>query len=321
MRRSSRYLSMALSLAVVLVLGYHLYASPVSRHVVAKSVEKAPDAVEPVKVRPVRISAVRLPSPPRPAAKPVAIPAPKPPPPMTPTREVKVVPLKPAPDGEAVKVAAFRPLKPVKPVARHVPNPVVDETPPSADAGTVAPDAATAMQGRVLLRMLEHGTGPVIEIAWPTDSGTRASLYRQFSDCFGLRVAVLGTDGLLYTADSPPGRPWPLNLDAFSGFMRQHDASASRQETQELRRIRDVHGRTARGAPVRIFPRQVDAALLGGLQRIVGDGYAAHRSIRARYTLSGGRVYVDGVVADGQDKPGRVDLSASAGRACRGAGA
>lgn len=310
---------MALSVAVVLALGYRLNNTPVAaRHEIAEPAQKAPSAVEPPKPRPAAIAAVRLPPAPRPAAKPIPLPALKPPPRVEPSGDIRFSPLKPSDRKTATTKSAVIPLKPAASPNRRVTE-LPESTTPTVGVRTVAPDAVATTEGRVLLRMLEHGTGPAIEIAWPTDAAVRASLYRYFSNCFGLRVAVLGAEGRLYTSDSPPGRPWPLNPDAFSGFMRQHDVSASRQETQELRRIRDVHGHTASGAAVRIFPRGVDAALLGGLQRIVGDGYTAYRSIRARYALRDGRVYVDRVVADGQKKAGRVDLSAAAVSACRGA--
>ena len=64
--------------------------------------------------------------------------------------------------------------------------------------------------------------------------------------------------------------------------------------------------------PVRLFPRRVDALLLGGLRNLVGGDYAKYRAIRARYRLDGARVSVRDVIADGRSLIGRVDLTAAA---------
>ena len=65
------------------------------------------------------------------------------------------------------------------------------------------------------------------------------------------------------------------------------------------------------GAPVRLFPRNVDATLLGGIGQIVGAGYLCHKTIRARYRLSGERVSVVEIRADGKALPGGIVLPQS----------
>ena len=313
MRRFPQYLSVALSACVILALAWP--PQPVSepqrerpKPAVAKAVAPPP---------PVLIAAVHLPPPPK--ASPETLP-----------KKIAVKPLKPvvsvvpkpatAPPRPYLKPAPPpKPPGPPKPRVRPQParQPAAVPNKPQTVPKTVAPDAAAVSEGRTLLRMLEHGSGPTIEIAWPEQRFGQTRLYRRFNDCFGLRVAVLASEDRLYISASPPGAPWHPNLDAYSGFMRQHDTSASEAEARELRRIRDRHRLPRQSAAVRIFPRNVDALLLGGLQQIVGADYAKRKTIRARYALRRNRVFVEGVQADGRRIAGRIDLTPAARRACR----
>jgi hypothetical protein len=43
---------------------------------------------------------------------------------------------------------------------------------------------------------------------------------------------------------------------------------------------------------VRLFPRGVDAVVLGGLGQIIGPGYLKYKTIRARYQLTRDRITV-----------------------------
>ncbi len=327
MRRLAQILSITLPAGVILALIWPQQPVAEPQREESKPPRRElpkPEAIRTAAPRPAMAAAVHLPPPPAPKAPPLA---PKAPPP----KKIAVKPLKPvAPVKPKPAAAPPRPyLKPVPPALKPpelrvkpqpVRQPVAPPEKPRPAPKTVAPDAAAVSEGRTLLRKLEHGSGPAIEIAWPDSLSGQTRLYRRFNDCFGLRVAVLAGEDRLYIAASPPGAPWRPNLDAYSGFMRQHDASASQAEARELRRIRDRHSLPRQSAAVRIFPRNVDALLLGGLQQIVGADYAKRKTIRARYVLLRNQVFVEGVRADGRPIAGRIDLTPASRRACRTGG-
>ena len=60
--------------------------------------------------------------------------------------------------------------------------------------------AKAVTSGRVALRILEHGEGPEIEIAWPYSVRASNRLYHLFTACFGMKTAVMDSAGQLYTA-------------------------------------------------------------------------------------------------------------------------
>lgn len=158
--------------------------------------------------------------------------------------------------------------------------------------------------------MLEAGEGPAIEIAWPASPAARARLYRLFTRCYGMQTVLLHGLGNLYRSTGAPGTPWEVNRDAFSGFVRQPTGAMSSAERKLVAAI-ETHHALRNGSPVRIFPRSVDATLLGGIRQIVGKSYTGHRTIRARYLLSGNRISVVDVSADGTRRPGHVVLPTS----------
>lgn len=206
------------------------------------------------------------------------------------------------------------------PAARPQPPP-----PRDAEASAIEPAAREVgpeevRRGRALLRILEHGTGPRIELAWPRDAGERERLYRRLRDCFGMRIAVVDWNGRLFRAEEAPGVPWELDLDRYSGFVRSPDGRLEREEMTVVKRIHDHHAGRVSGWPVRVFPRQVDALLLGGLQHLIGPDYARLKSIRGRYRLERARVLVDDIQADGQRYAGRIDLTPAGRTRCRAAG-
>ncbi|MEE8535118.1 MAG: hypothetical protein V3S45_03670, partial [Kiloniellales bacterium] len=182
---------------------------------------------------------------------------------------------------------------------------------------TVTASVEVVREGRTLLRLLEHGSGPDIELAWPDSAARRARLYRRLRDCYGVRVALMDGRDRLFAARGTVGAAWDLNLDRYSGFIRRPAGRPAQGEAEAAARIRAYHGGLPGARPVRVFPRRVDALLLGGLNRIVEPGYAERRTIRARYRLDGARLLVERVEADGHALPGRIDLSAAARRACR----
>ena len=173
-------------------------------------------------------------------------------------------------------------------------------------------------EGRTLLRLLEYGSGPLIELAWPDAPGHREDLFSLFSQCYGMQVALMDAVNRLYVAEGPPNAPWIPNLDRFSGFIRAPAGEMSRQERQAAERIHAYHGGLVSTTPVRVFPRAVDARLLGGLRRLVGESYAGAQTIRAQYRLSGRRLVVERIVADGRPFQGRLELPPVARRTCRG---
>ena len=153
--------------------------------------------------------------------------------------------------------------------------------------------------------MLEAGEGPVIEIAWPADAGTRSRLYQLLTRCYGMQTALLGGNGSLFAAHQPPGTAWQVNRDEISGFVRQPTGALTGAERDRIRSLEARH-RLRRATPVRVFPRAVDATVLGGLRQIVGNGYAGFRTIQARYDLTGDRISVSDVRVDGSHRAGTV---------------
>ncbi len=202
---------------------------------------------------------------------------------------------------------------PPPPPAAPPAQPVATASPPSA--GLPPPPAVVedlkleaADDGRIRLRLLEHGQGPAIEIAWPTAADERRRIYDLFTRCYGMRSAVLDGQGDLYGADGPAGRSWPVNFDRYSGFIRQSDGRLGAFEEATAARIRSRHGLGPAAALVRLFPRSIDALLLGGLGRMAGASYAAARQIQAVYRLAGGKVWVDSLRVDSQPVAGSVAL-------------
>ena len=285
-RRTSGLLSVGLSLALATMLAARFLpanrAAPPAVTVTPPMALKAPAATRPIVLPPPPLSAV--PPPPKPAEPPRARP--------------RIVPLQAMPEPTAAKTASPKP-KTNPPVAAPL-------------------DPNELSRGRALLRILEHGAGPSVEIAWPEGAADRDRLFRVFRDCFAMEMALMDRDGRLYTLEGPPRQAWAINMDRYSGFVRQPAGRLTVTETRRAREIRRHHGGLGDAAMVRLFPRRVDALLLGGLRRLIGGGYGNGATIRAAYRLSSGRVGVNGVRIDGRPIPGRLDLSAAA-RPCRGA--
>lgn len=269
--------------------------------------------------------ALRLPPPPAPpapavtVAAPVAEPVAAPPPPkprvvtaLKPTPAPKPVPqATPQPEPKRVTALKPRPRPAPQPVAQAPkPEPAPQKAPEAPPE--VVPDTTTVAEGRARLRLLEHGLGPAIEIAWPEAAADRARLHDRLTACFGMRLAAMDGAGRLYLAEDPPGMAWEPNMDRFSGFIRYPAGAPVAAERRELDRILARHG-LADARPVRLFPRALDARLLGGLGRIANGDPTAGKTIHARYRLSGGRLLVEDVTVDGQARPGRVVLGPTAG--------
>jgi len=252
------------------------------------------------------------PSGPKPVAKPQAHPPQQEPqvkpeqPPATPA-EKTAEPVKPVPAEKPVK-AVMQKVEPKTPAAviekaQPAPKPAPRET-------TIKVTHAQTATGRALLRVLEYGKGPQVEIAWPQRAQARDRLFDRLQRCFGMENAVMDGQGNLYRGEEPRGVRWEINLDRYSGFLRQAAGRLPSAE-QRLRRKIIAHHGTGRGAAlVRIFPRRVDASLLGGLRAVLGGNYQASSSIQARYDLQDGAVVVRDIRVNGRRVDGVIALAA-----------
>jgi hypothetical protein len=243
---------------------------------------------------------------------------PEPPPATEPERVVRPMKATPSPkrpveaEPRDIPKIAIEPLRPS-------PEPSPPKTPETSPVDAMKVDGSdkkVASSGRVLLRLLEHGSGPTIEIAWPTRSRAREKLYDHFLRCHGMTVAVMDDGNRLFVAVGPPGQPWAVNLDRYSGFVRQPKGSVTRSEDARVRAIKNLHPGLRRGRPVHVFPRATDAVLLGGLRQLVGKAYVDTRTIQAIYRLGGQRLFIEDVRVEGEAVAGRIDLSGAARSNC-----
>lgn len=236
----------------------------------------------------------------------------------TPRETVEVTPLQPRPEPPPLEAAPPE----AAPSRDPEPTPAPEEIPPEqiADLPATGTKAAiparphpvtvtrqTVKEGRALLKMLEIGKGPVIEIAWPQKRSARSRLYDLLTVCHGMQTAMLTQNSRLFALDTRPGATWRINRDAVSGFLRQPAGVLTDAEQSVIERIKTRHG-IASASPVRVFPRGVDATLLGGLGGIVGPGYLKYGKIQARYRLTGNRIAVIDIRADGRTLPGEISL-------------
>ncbi len=97
-----------------------------------------------------------------------------------------VLPPPPAPANKPKRSEETRGARPKQPLANISPP-----IPRASAAKVVSIDPATESDGRTLLRMLEIGKGPAIEIAWPAETDQRDQLYQIFINCFGMKAALL----------------------------------------------------------------------------------------------------------------------------------
>ncbi len=247
-----------------------------------------------------------------------------------------VLPQPPAPKP-VVKAPALKPVEvvqPVQPIEEPIekpapvekkPEPVKALTPepvkqnpkpklqPKPQQATMAEPVKNvtpveAANGRALLRVLEFGKGPQIEIAWPREAGARDQLYRTFKGCYGMENAVMDRQGNLFRVTDDRGQRWEINMDRYSGFIRQAAGHLPGAEQRLERAILHHHGRLVDPLVVRVFPRAVDASLLGGLKAVVGEGYMKADSIQARYAFRTGKVVVDEIRLNAQPVEGVIAL-------------
>lgn len=171
---------------------------------------------------------------------------------------------------------------------------------------TVMAVSSDRVGGAVALRMMEHGEGPGIEMAWPQSSQDRAQVWKTLSRCMGMTVARLSPQGQLFRASDPAGQAWQLNPDQWSGYVRQVGLAATVAEERALQGIASWHGLPQQMASVRVFPRHQDSAWLGALGRHIGTSIATVQSVRLEYAVRGQGVALTDIVADGRPVPGDV---------------
>lgn len=276
---------------------------PAVMPVALKPETKATTMVEPLRPTPMR------PTPPRPQAEPPVVqrtePRERPPAPeVTPMRPS---PPKPPPLPETRVVETAPPPRPTPPVAKSPPQ---KSAPPKP-----SPQANVAMvvgEGRAFLKILEQGAGPGIEIRWPSEASQRDRLYDVLVQCLGMRTGVLDADGRLYLGDGQKGQPSMLDGERYSGFVRRPEGVIASDEEREIGRVRSYHQVRASASAARIFPRRVDAYLIGGLRQLVGENYLKTKSIRASYRLRNGQAIVESISADGRPIVGQIELAAVA---------
>lgn len=190
-------------------------------------------------------------------------------------------------------------------------------TPTTASTSVTASNhnVKAAQTGRSLLKFLEHGKGPAIEIIWPDQAPVRDRLYSHLTNCFGMVSAIL-TKAQFYK-EGQTG-PWALNPDLFSGFLRQPTGNLPQVERAQISRIQNQNGLSRSSAAVRLFPRQSDAILLGGLQQLIGDEYLNARHIQGQYVLNSSGLRLINIHVDGRSIDGDIYFKPIV-RNCRGA--
>jgi len=251
------------------------------------------------------LGAVYLPPPPQVAQAPAPVAEPAVPPPEPPAPPAAEPPPEPPVAQIPVPEVVVATAAPQPPPIPQKPEP----SPPQAKPEPVTITPETVREGRALLRLLERGEGPDIEIAWPAAAADRAELYRLFSDCFGMRTVIMSAGGEMYGAGA-------FNGDRYSGFVRQPAGGLSAGERTQVSAIRDRYG-VEEGRVLRLFPRRVDAILLGGLQSIAGDSFGKGVRIRARYRAAGNGIQVADINVDDRAATEIIVLPYTAQRICR----
>lgn len=259
-----------------------------------------------------------------------------PPPPMPvegvtapPARSVALQQNPPANHPAAMIAPAYEPVVAARalPEGKSAPSP--ESVPKSApDDGLAATSSTRAVpapallvaggeeerSGRPLLRLLEHGEGPLIEIAWPGHRVARSKLYDLLARCHGLKTVLLrGQEILMAAAGNTEDA---FNSDRHSGFLRAVIGASPKQEQRVLAALQARNGGGA--TPARLLSREFDARLLGGLDRLVGSDYRNAKRVTARYAVAGATVLVGGLSVDGRLIEGRIEIRPPAG--CKGMG-
>ena len=216
-----------------------------------------------------------------------------------------------APAQISEEPSSTSPERPIRPIAENQSDTSPPAGPDRANESIVANVATTIAEGRALLRILEHGKGPSIEIAWPRSKSQRLRLFSLLTQCYGLQAGVVAADEAAYVLNPGNGKVSPLDLDRTSGFVRVVSGAPVPNEAAAFRRLRRSVANPSAATPVRTFPRRFDALLLGGLQVIAGNAYANGTAIRATYKIEDKRLLVSGISIDGSRRAGAIDLTPS----------
>ena len=87
--------------------------------------------------------------------------------------------------------------------------------------------------------------------------------------------------------------------------------AAERARARDISARHGIHGRL-----VRVFPRNVDAVILGGLNQVIGGTYRGAKTITAAYWKRRGRLVLGAIKVNGRPRAGAVDISAVKRRGC-----
>lgn len=233
----------------------------------------------------------------------------------SPPESVKKQPVK-AKKREPVEREKITPVKTRKPALKQT---TARDVKHSAPKKVVSPTVRVSIldtspitkEGRTLLRLMEHGSGPSIGLAWPEGDVARSSLYKILRGCYGMKTALMDVDGTLYS--STESRKWRPDMDHYSGFVRQPSGLLPSDENKEAEAVRRRHRLSPDSTIVRLYPRRVDAVLLGGLQNLLGQRYRKAKIIHGNYRQYGQDIFIDNITADGALVRGRIAFYAAQG--------
>ena len=163
-------------------------------------------------------------------------------------------------------------------------------------------------KGAIALRLIEHGQGPDIQMIWPSDTSQREQVWARLTQCMGMSIARLSPSGKLYRLEDAAGQSWNIETDIWSGFVRQADRPATRDEAELWQAINGRHGLSRPIQSVRLFPRHKDSVFLGGLSRHIGQPLSQVSRVSAAYTARQNGVLLTDIRINGADIPGDVWL-------------
>jgi hypothetical protein len=159
----------------------------------------------------------------------------------------------------------------------------------------------TVANGRVLLRQLENGKGPEIQIAWPDQTRLKEKIYDILNKCYGMQTALMNSKDELFHSAGPSGVRWAINMDKMSGFIREVSGLIPQSEHLHVRQINQKHPNENFISTIRIFPRVVDAHLLANLRSLAGENYSTSKNISAAYGLKNNSILIQHVRLDGRE--------------------
>ncbi len=159
----------------------------------------------------------------------------------------------------------------------------------------------TFANGRVLLRQLENGKGPEIQIAWPNHPSLKEKIYNILTKCYGMQTARMNSKDELFYSIGPSGVQWAINMDKMSGFIREVSGLTPEAEQSRVRMINRKHPKESFKSTIRIFPRVVDAHLLARLRSIAGEKYSKSKNINAAYGIKNNAIFIKNIRLDDKE--------------------